>query len=249
MADSNNFVKINTNTNSLFLNGKDDLLLKVSLYDESISLSLMYPQVDGNGRNKYPKEKRINIVLTSDRVAALSEIINNSFSPALAAGKDYNGGVFTNKDKTSIFEIACVNGKCELRYHSGIEASRTPAVTHIFRFVDVTVVEGYDAKTGECTFADVQSGMFLFIKLIDAFTYAVSNAMAHSDRHANAYSNERIMSYLIQIATALGVNPNMTSSATSSTSVNWDSSNVKGPSGTMPAIIEMDNDGLQNMLN
>lgn len=247
MAESNNFVKINTNTNSLFLNGKDDLLLKVSLYDENISLSFMYPQPDASGRNKYPKEKRVNLLLSSDRVAALSDIITSGFTPALVEGKNYNGGVFTNRDKTSIFEIACVDGKCELRYHTGIGANRLPAHSTIFRFVDVQIVEGYNPKTGDYSIADVQSGMYLFIKLIDAFTYAVSNSYAHADRYANVYSNERIMNYLIQIATALGVNPNMTNNAT--TTVNWDTSEAKGPSGAMPAIIEMDNEGLENMLS
>lgn len=199
----------NTTTNSISMFDPNGTLMKIAFYDDSLSLGIWIPKLE-NEKRTYPKELRESTILTKDRVSALYNLIVEKLLPAYKEGGNYNGGVFTNNNKTNVVECATIAGELYLNYYKEIDDNRKPKYTYTFHFPKTPVIEGYSATTeNDFKMYDTDASFLLFVKILEAFMLtAVSGASAHSDRFTNRYFNDKKMDYLYALAGKLGVTVN-----------------------------------------
>lgn len=208
MADQNNaFQKNKVNTSGLTLFDENGVMLKMGYLDDSLSLVIGEPKVADNGKKSYPDELRNPFIITLDRAnALLQDIIIKKVLPALEAGDNYNGGVFLNRRKDSIFEIRVQDGDIYLVYYKEIGEDRTPKSTHVFKCQKTQLIEKYSSD-GSSTFeqTNVDGYFMIFYKYLEAGIFDMGNSSTHSYRKANYYVTQKIFNYLEGICAKMGV--------------------------------------------
>jgi len=197
----------NINSNGMTFFDTNGMLMKVGFLNESLSIGL-WTAVEEGGKKTYPKEKRQNLVLTKERVAALYDIIIHKVLPAYKEGISYNGGVFTSMKKDMVFEIRVENGNVFALYHTDIDADRKPKNTTVFTFVKTPAIEKYNTDSGEFELPMIDADFYLFTKGLEAYLNNVPNgACAHTAKYHNHFRDDNQYSYLTSIANKLGVTP------------------------------------------
>ena len=194
--------KITTNGMTLF--DENGVMLRLDFLDDALSVQIGFPDIV-DGKRKYPTEKRQSLIVTNDRVSALYDIVINKVLPAIEAGKDYDGGIFTSKRKDGVFEVAVQSGEPYLMYHKDIDADRKPKATYIFKFDKTSIIEKYNVESTEFEQCEVHAKFTLFVKLLEGFVLLSNNITTHSYRHANKYTTDKIFLYLNEIAKKMGL--------------------------------------------
>ena len=201
--NTNSFQPNRVTTSGMTLFDENGIMLRMSYLDDSLSFIIGESVVNDMGKRTYPQDKRHPFIITMDRAAVLyDEIIMKKVLSAIENNQNYNGGVFLNRRKDSIFEIRVQNGEVYLCFYKGINEDRVPAESYIFKCQKSPIIEGYSAD-GSTDFAqeEVQSFFLLFCKYLDAGIYDVHNSSAHSFRR----NSNSIFNYLKGIAAKLGV--------------------------------------------
>ena len=202
----NSQVHITSNPATMF---SGDMMLRVSLYDQNMSLSFTSAVTDSaTGKRKFPKENAVNVLLTADRVTALYTIIKNRTMNAVESNTSRSDSLMCNRDASTILGIEVtpemlINLVC----YSGIGENRIPKRILKFTFQDISTILNYNASTGDFT-ADstpIRAQFLLFIKILDGFLMAYSGAANHFGRYYDRYSNRRVMSSIDAMAAKMGV--------------------------------------------
>jgi hypothetical protein len=206
MADDTSKVKVNTSSFTLF-NGDNDgnIMLKLAYLDDfSLSVVIGAPEMN-NGKKSYPKEKRESFIITTDRAAALYELIMHKVLPAVGKNEYYDGGVLLSKRNDSMFQIRHENGEICGLYYKNIDAERHPGSTFVYKFPKVAVIEKYNPTVGEFESKEVNAQFALFIKFLEAAILMGTHATTHSYRYANKYVTDLMMNTLKSMASKMGV--------------------------------------------
>lgn len=205
-TDNNQQVHVNTNSITMF---SGDVMLRVSLYDQNMSLSFTAALTDSaTGKRKFPKENAVNVLLTSDRVTALYSIIMNRTMNALENKITRSDSLMCNRDGSTIIGIEVtpemlVNLVC----YSGIGDDRIPKRILKFTFQDISSILNYNASTGDFTVDEnpIRAQFLLFVKVLDGFLMSCCGASSHFGRYYDRYSNRRVMSSIDAMASKMGV--------------------------------------------
>lgn len=183
------------------------MMLKLSYLDDSFSIQISDPLVSETGKRTYPESNRHNMLVTSDRAAALfDEIIIKQILPAYEEGKNLSKGVFLNKGKTSILEVRVQEGEFYLIYYKDIDENRKAKENYAFHFGKTDVIEEYNFETGD--FAGKQSvdgTFYIFCKYLETGLNELCRPSGHAVRQATSYTVTSIFNYLRAISQKLGV--------------------------------------------
>ena len=202
---NNNSYQNRVTTSGMTIFDENNLMLRMSYLDDSLSLVIGQPSVADNGKKKYPQELRHPFIITLDRATALYDVIVPKVLKALEEGEDYNGGVFLNKAKNAIFEIRVQSGDVYLVYYKNIGEDRTPGETFAFKCQRTQIIESYNPDGSSFEQSSVEGYFALFCKYLESGIYDLHNASAHAYRKANSYTISSIFNYLKSIAVKLGV--------------------------------------------
>ena len=202
-GNNNGFQPNRVTTSGMTLFDENGIMLRMSYLDDSLSFIIGESITNDMGKRSYPQEKRHPFIITMDRAAVLYEtIIVQKVLPAIENNQNYNGGVFLNRRKDSIFEIRVQNGEVYLCFYKGIDENRVPKESYVFKCQKTPIIEGYSTDgSSDFTQDEVQSFFLLFCKYLDAGIYDVHNSSAHSFRR----NSNSIFNYLKGIAAKLGV--------------------------------------------
>lgn len=203
MADNN---KITISTNSFGMFDKNGTLMSLSYVGTGLGLSFGYPERQEDGKNKYPKEKRVHLFINEERAVALHGKIMNKVLPAIANHEAVNTGIFLNKKKDSIFEIGVtIEGLIYARYYSGIDENRKPSATQEYWFNKLDTIDFYNPETTDFVQEQVDAQFAMFIKFLEGADPIYTMADAHANRLLTRKKTETMFDYLTEIATKLGV--------------------------------------------
>lgn len=202
----NQQVHITSNTATLF---SGDMMLRVSLYDQNMSLSFTSAVTDSaTGKRKFPKENAVNVLLTADRVTALFTIIKNRTMSALESHTPRSDSLMCNRDGSTILSIeVSPEMMIDLVCYSGIGENRIPKRVLKFTFQDISSILNYNAATGDFSADEtpIRAQFLLFVKILEGFLLAYSGAVNHFGRYYDRYSNRRVMNSIDAMATKMGV--------------------------------------------
>lgn len=195
--------KVNTSSFTLF--NEDGVMLKLAYLDDfSLSIVIGTSEVN-NGKRTYPKEKRESFIVTSDRAAALYDIIVKKAMVAIEEGRNYDGAVLLSKRKDSMLQIRVQDGDVFAVYMKNIDANRQPGATFIYKFSKVPVIEKYNPETSEFEAREIHAHFALFIKFVEAAILMGTHASTHSYRYANKYVTDLTLNTLKSMAVKMGV--------------------------------------------
>ena len=200
------FQQIHTTTNTMTM-FSGDTMLKIALYDQSISLAFINAVTGVDGKRTFPKENAIKMVVTADRVAALFEIMKNRTMLALEDNISRSDSILCNKDGSNML---CVEVSPEMLIsliaYTGIDENRIPKNTVKFQFQDTIALKNYNPENGEFEADDkpIRSQCILFMKALEHFISAHSGAETHFSSFYNRYHDKRFINSIDGIATKLG---------------------------------------------
>lgn len=183
------------------------MMLKLSYLDESFSIQLSDPVVMENGKKSYPENHRHNMLMTADRASALyHEVIIKQLLPAYENKETFSKGVFLNRGKTSILEVATDDGELYLRYYKDIDEDRKAKEQYVFHFLKTDLIEGYQYQNGEFAGQQSTEGMFyIFCKYLDMGLNELCKASGHAVRSSMNYTISAVFNHLRGISQKLGV--------------------------------------------
>lgn len=207
-SNNSNFEQVHTTTNGLTL-FSGDVCLRLSLYDQSLSLSFCNAVTDSaSGKRKFPKESAVNVLLTTERVAALYSIITHRTASALETGMQRSDSITCNRSGSTMLTVEVTPEKMiHLICYAEIGENRIPKKIIRFTFQDITPILGFNPQTGDFTADEkpIRAQFILFMKVLEGFLTASSYADAHSIKYTDRYSDRRLMSSIGAIASKLGV--------------------------------------------
>ena len=252
---SSNFVPITTNTNSISYFSDENILLKESFYSDNnsgkMTISFCVAETDPNtGKNKYPKNKRQNIMLDAEKAVAFEDIINSLFIPKYINGESCSYGIFLNMRKDALLEICLDENKnISLRYSSGINENKIPSNILYFPFKKQMIVKNYNPENGDCDVDEVDGLFLVFLKSLRAFNDSNSSAYAHFTKHVNKWSSDQIMKQIGEIAIKMGLAPvvpgfSNNNKPSMQSGFNSEYNTVNSPAPTMESV-----DNLEDILN
>ena len=181
---------------------------RMSGLDNGISFAFWLPLVDPmTGRRTYPKEQRFQCVVSSDRVKSLDKMVQDLLLPAAEQGNNKSIAVFTNKQRSNIFEVRFENGDYYVRLYQNVDAmSLKPNNVYEFKFRKTQVGTDYNPATGEINMVLDEGEFYIFLAVIHNYVeLAASKMPGHAERLANEYTTGSIFNHLKAIATKLGV--------------------------------------------
>lgn len=203
------FQQVHVTSNSLML-FSGDMSIRVSLYDQALSLSFTPALTDSStGKRKFPKENATNVLLTAERTTALYDIITHRTLNAIENKTPRSDAISCNKDGSTLLSVN-VNSDMivELVVYTGIEEDRIPKKTLKFVFQDIIPINNFNPATGEFVVGDtpIRAQLLLFIKLLAGFLTACAGAEHHFGKYNDRFSDRRFMGSIDAMATKLGVN-------------------------------------------
>ena len=219
------------------------VLLKCNYLDTALAIAFWLPGIKADGSTGYPEENRFNAIIRQEPAAALLSIAQGKLIDAIEERREYEGGVFINKDRTSILQFVVQIPNTEnaipvvkLVYMSGIDMDKKPKNTYVYEFATSGVVENFvpGSESHEISITDVQAQVWLFCEYLKSYISGLTNANTHSYRLVQNWANDRIYKTIEQIAVKVGVpiqtyTPNR--NGTASTEV------VAAPSAEVPVEI------------
>ena len=213
MADYSNQPSVNTYSLSFF--NDDKIMMKIIFFNDSLTVNICIPTVEG-GKTTYPKDNRHSVVLKPRDVVAIHQLIMDEVLPAYSQGKAKDVGVFTNRDKTQMFEAVTTGGELYVVIHDKI-ANRVPAVSYMFKFNKVDIVKNYNIEAVSCDIEQIDAEFALFVKILESFADMCSGITAHEEHMRYSYFMDTVKSYLNAFNTKfnLGLGKGYSSSANS----------------------------------
>lgn len=207
-ANTNNNQRNSISTSLMQLFDDNGVQFRMSGLDNGISFAFWMPYVDPmTGRKTYPKEQRFSCIVTSERIKTLDKMIQEVLLPAAEQGNNKSVAVFTNKQRSNIFEVRFENGDYYVRLYQNVDAmSLKPANAYEFKFRKTQIGTDYKPDTGEINMVLDEGEFYIFLAVIHNFVeLAVSRMPGHAERLANEYTTGSIFDHLRAIAAKLGV--------------------------------------------
>lgn len=196
--------QINTNLLSMF--DDQSVQLRMGGMENALSIAFWLPVPTDAGKNSYPMDHRISVILPPERIAALDKMVIDDIIPAYNRGVNCTRGLFTSRSNTNMLQVSIEDGEMYLYYHRNIDENRIPKDTIRFHFTNCMTVTQYDPKTGEYAVEGIQAQFYLFHKTLQTFAAdGCTGASAHGHRNSNRFSTDKIFRYLEGIAAALNV--------------------------------------------
>ena len=205
---NDSFQQVHVTSNSLML-FSGDMSLRLSLYDQTLSLSFVPAVTDSaTGKRKFPKENATNVMLTAERVAALYDIITHRTLYALENKTFRSDSLTCNRDGSMMIGIEITPEQLvNLIVYAQIGEDRIPKKILKFNFQDITPVLNFNPSNGEFSADDhpIHAQLILFLKMLDGFLTAVSGAEHHFGKYNDRFTDRRFMDSIGALATKLGV--------------------------------------------
>lgn len=206
------YYNIDKRTDSCTLFSDSGVMLKCTFVNDALSLSFCLPTIDpATGKPKYPKENKVNTVLTRDRIAAMTDTIEKHFIPKTEAGQHYNFGVWTNKDHNTIVVLTSDAEGDALVVHNGITNASGGIPTKSIRFdfhEDALILENYNPLNGQGDPLVLRVQLFVFCRLLNVAYDASFNAAAQEIKNGMKYEMNKLENDLSTITARLGGIPN-----------------------------------------
>ena len=196
---------ITTSLMSMWDANNNGVQLRVSALDNGLSISFWIPFIGPDGRRSYPREQRINTILTQKNCVAMEKLIVEILLPAYAAGKDCRVSVFTNNARSTVFELEVRGGEFFANLHQGCDATtHVPQSSLSFKFESVLANESFDQATGEFKVVPIQADFYLFSKVLQGYNYLSSGTISgHGVRYSDHSYHAQLMDTLKSIANAV----------------------------------------------
>lgn len=201
MADFSQKVKVSTHSIAFF--NEDRAMLKIVYLEDAITISINFPSIV-DGKVSYPQEMRHSVLLNQNNVSALYTMIMEHVFPAFEAGNNKDVGVFTNRNKTQMFEAVTKGGSFFVMIHDEIE-SRIPKNTYIFKFDKTQVITDYDIEAVSFHTEDLDAQFAVFCKVLESFTLLSNGITAHEYQYRQSYFIDQIK----QLASAMNTKFNL----------------------------------------
>lgn len=248
---SNNGAQTDINTNSLIL-FYNNMALRIDLYNKNLSIGLIRAVQTSEGKNTFPKDSQIRVLLTPERVTALNEIIQNGLIPALQSRNSYSHSLITNVRMSSVISVGCdMDGNVYLDIYTDMDERRIPKKSARYVFPKTATLSRFNPQTGEYEQGEsIQAQFYLVARCLEDFLYSSSMAGAHNQKMLDSYSNRRIMNILQEIAIKLGINIQKGSSdghgyryggSSNGGSYNGSASHEASPAPTETNVTSLDN--------
>lgn len=201
-----NNAQFDVNTNSLML-FSGNVCLRMDLYNKNMQLSMIQAVQTADGKNTYPKENGIRVLLTPDRVQALVTLIVDRLIPALEARRSFEGSIITNNRMSNIVLVGCdQTGNAYMDLYTGMDERRIPAQSVRYIFPKIPTLSKYNSQTGEYEQGpDIHAHLYLLSRCMEDFLFNSSMAAVHTYRIMENSHNRRLMNLLQEIATKLGI--------------------------------------------
>lgn len=199
-------VHVSTNGMTLF---SGDLMLKVNLYDQNLSLGFTPALTDSaTGKRKFPKENTTNVLMTAERVQALYDIMTHRMVSAIEEHRTMNACITCNRDGSTMIGVTVSpEGIVSLMAYSGINEKRIPNKIHKFDFQDITPILNFNPESGDFAADEtpIRAQLFLFVKMLEGFLLECNGASNHFGKYTDRFSDRRFMTSIDAMATKMGV--------------------------------------------
>lgn len=215
---SNTYFKPSTDAVTMY---SGDTMLRITYYDTTMSLEFRKATTDAEGKRRFPKPekgKEVNIVLSAEKVAAISDAIHKNFIPVLErvvekwrttgeGSGEHNVAVMGNQQGTKLLVISTGNPtdkgyEPEITLHTDIGEDRIPGNTITFKTSTVPVLIDYNSKTGDFAAMSTLPQFYIFLNALHTFVESMSKAHAHFNKNKESVSMNDVIE---RIAIALNV--------------------------------------------
>lgn len=206
MADNKYNNSITTSLITLF--DSSSVQLRISGLENGISIAFWMPSRDPvTGKLTYPKESRYSTIITTDRVATLDRMISELLIPEFEAGRDKSVAVFTNRQKSMIFEIRVINGEFFASLYTDVDPmTLIPKNGFRFKFEKTTAACDYNSESGNMNITEYDGNFYIFTELLHNIIAIGNNKVSgHSVRQANSFTTSSLFEYIRAIAAKMGV--------------------------------------------
>ena len=212
------FFKASTDAVSLY--GKDTML-RITYYDTTMSIELRNAVIDQEGKRRFPKPEKgseVNIVLTAEKVMAISDAISRHFLPLLESviekykntGEDpgsHNIAIMGNQQGTKLLVISTGHPgpkgyEPEITLHTEIGEDRIPGKSITFKTSTVPVLVDYNEQTGDFGMMETLPQFYIFMNVLHSFIENYSKASAHFSKSRESASMKDVVE---RIAMSLNV--------------------------------------------
>ena len=203
MAD---YTKPSVSTHSITLFNEDRTMLKIIYLDDALTVGIYLPQIV-DGKASYPKEMRHQVLLNQQNVAALYDAIIAEIMPAFDRGENRDAGVFTNRNKSQMFEAYTQGGSFFVIIHDEIE-NRIPKNSYVFKFDKTPVIKEYDVNAVSFKIDEVDAQFTLFVKSLEAFANLSNGITAHEYQYRQSYFIDQVRKTFNALNTKFGLGLN-----------------------------------------
>lgn len=205
-ANGNNRAQFDVNTTSLILYS-GNMSLRMDLYNRNLQIGLIRAVQNSEGKNTFPKDSAVKVLLTPERVQSLVTMITDGLISALEARRPYSSGLITNSRMTNMILVGCdTDGNTYLDIYTGMDERRLPKESARFIFNRNQTLSKFNPNTGDYEQGpDIQGQLYLFTRCLEDFSYNTSMTGAHFNRVAENSYNRRLMALLQDIAIKIGV--------------------------------------------
>lgn len=200
------YTMFDVNTSSIIM-FSENISLRMDLYNKNLQLGLIRAVQTAEGKNTYPKDSAIKVLLTQDRVQALVTLITEGVIPALEARRAYEAAIITNSKMTNMVLVGCnTDGIAYLDVYTGMDERRIPKEKARFIFQKNQTLSRFNPNTGDYEQGpDIQGQLYLFARCLEDFVFSSSMAAVHNYRIVENGFNRRLMNLLQEIASKMGI--------------------------------------------
>ena len=205
-TNQSRFAQFDVNTSSIIM-FSENMSLRLDLYNKNLQLGLIRAVQNAEGKNTYPKDTAVKVLLTQDRVQALVTLIADGVIPALEARRAYESAIITNSKMTNMVLVGCTtDGIAYLDVYTGMDERRIPKERARFIFQKNQTLSKYNSNTGDYEQGpDIQGQLYLLARCLEDFVYSSSMAAVHNYRIVENSFNRKLMNLLQDIATKMGI--------------------------------------------
>lgn len=212
------YFKASTDALSMYSN---DAMLRITYYDTTLQIELRKVVMSDDGKRKFPKPekgKEINVVLTMDKVQALSDAIDRHFIPKFEAlverynstgesGTPSSVAMMGDRQGTKLISISTGEAgqkgyEPEITIYTDIGEDRIPGNKVTFKTSSVPVLVDYNEKTGDFGVINTVPQFYIFMIALHSFIETINKASLHFSKTRESAS---MLDVVERIAIALNV--------------------------------------------
>ena len=198
----------------------DAMMLEVGFLDESLTIGLRKAVIDTDGRKTYSKDDKKFFVYNSQMIENFAtkvdkfldvtwDVYTKIMNGELEGTPPITADVINNKGTviTQLYFDGPVDGKYrpELRIYEDFDEKKLPKSTYRFVFEPVTVVDKYNAKTGELSLVEKPTNLVIFADCFSEFSLVVGKLGAHMARYVNNFRESETNRLIREIAERNGI--------------------------------------------